>query len=407
MKKYIAMAAVILAATVSCNKSGVEGNDVDLENISSDVNSLYVIQSGLTADPDGFNMLTDGGFERFAGSGEWKDKSLFWLNEDIAESEEPCTGSRSIRLFFDGEGWKDLAIQTVNLKKGQSYTLSLNYRAAWKGCNCYMGFRATETHDQNTNDPERNDAWDEGYSYTWENIDDIQADVFFGGFWWYNLWAELDDMRVIPTGSSNDSFIPANAGITAQSIPSAAKTVVESAERAVFSTDGTSGMLHNAVISGETVENVYVTSAFNKAGKLVIATAEATDIKGFIPTAVVKTDGVVYIHGYSEIVPGGQKMKPQPFRVPPFCPLLMERHGKQQWSYLKTPILQRQHSAKTAIMSIFTVLRQTKMQGTPILPACPQHQSAIQENMNIGTVKPISREVKKSQRASSTVLQTT
>ena len=301
MKKYFFISVMTIAALamVSCNKEkGPEGG-VNLEDITSNVSALYVVETGIQADPDGFNMLTDGGFERE----NWKTNTLFWHPANIESSEEPCTGKNSIRLFYDGEGWQDLAIQTINVKKGQSYTLSLKYRGAWQGLNCYMGFRASEGHDMNTNTEGRNDAWDEGYSYTWENVDDTQASAFFGGFWWYNLWVELDDMKVIPTGSNNDSFMPVGAKIASTSIPSAAKSEVKSAEKAVIVANGTMGMLHNATIDGEMVENAFVKTGYNKSGSLVISSVNAIDVKDFVPTAAISVNGINYIHGYCGFVP--------------------------------------------------------------------------------------------------------
>ena len=238
MKKtlFFSAAALIALAMLSCQKDPSNNGGVNLETEKSSVASLYVVETGIQADPDGFNMITDGGFERE----NWKTNTLFWHPETIESSEEPCTGNNSIRFFLNGEGWQDLAIQTINVKKNQSYTLSLKYRGAWKGLNCYMGFRATEGHDVNTNDPERNDAWDEGYSYTWDNVDDTQASAFFGGWWWYDLWVELDDVRVIPTGSSNDSFMPVNAKLLSNTVPAVVEKIA-SAEKFVVSTSGKLG----------------------------------------------------------------------------------------------------------------------------------------------------------------------
>lgn len=301
MKKSLLLSAsaIIALAMVSCQKDPSDNGGANLETVKSSVASLYVVETGIQADPDGFNMITDGGFERE----NWKTNTLFWHPEGIESSEEPCTGNNSIRLYYDGEGWNDLAIQTINVKKNQSYTLSLKYRGAWKGLNCYMGFRATEGHDVNTNDPERNDAWDEGYSYTWENVDDTQANVFFGGWWWFDLWVELDDMRVIPTGSNNDSFMPVNAKLVSNTVPAAVENIA-SAEKIVLSASGKVGMLHNAVIDGQTVENAYVTAGFNKSGSLVIASVVATDIKDFVPTAIIELNGKTYVHGYSGYAKG-------------------------------------------------------------------------------------------------------
>lgn len=309
MKKLFILCAPAIAAFALLSCQGEGSTVVDLENPTSAVSSLYLVDTEINLDPEGFNMITDGGFERFAGDSTWKTKSLWWFNEENTESEEPCTGSRSIRLFHDGDGWFDLAVQTINVKKGASYTLSLKYRGAWQGLNCYMGFRASQLHDTNTNTAGRNDAWDEGYTYKWENVDDTQANVFFGGFWWYGLWVELDDVRVIPTGSSNDSYIPSNATVIATSVPSAAKIEVTSAAKAVVSASAEVGMLHNAVIDGATVENAYITTGLNNNGELVIASVVATEVRDFVPTAVIEVNGTSYVHGYSGYIAANEELE--------------------------------------------------------------------------------------------------
>lgn len=307
MKKYLLIfaAAVAALAICSCNKEPKPGKDEgpDLEKVASEVKGLQVIETTLAVDPDGFNMLTDGGFERE----DWDTHTLFWHPYGIELSEEPCTGNHSIRFYKDGEGWEDLAVQTINVKKGQSYTLTLKYRGAWKGLNCYMGFRAAEGHDVNTNDSNRNDAWDDGYSYTWENVDDTEATAFFGGWWWYDLWVELDDMRVIPTGSSNDTYMPVSAKVPADSTVPVADESFEMnlPDRAVFASSGNVGMIHkDNATTGDAVENVFVTTGNNKNGDLVIAASTPTEIKNFIPDAAIGIGNEAYVHGVVGYDPG-------------------------------------------------------------------------------------------------------
>lgn len=293
--------AISVATLVSCSKDKTN-QTVDLENATSSVNDVYVINTGIAADPAGFNMITDGGFER----ANWKTNTLWWHPEDIEESSEPCDG-RSIRLFYNGEGWRDLAIQSLNLKKNQSYTLSLNFRGAWKGLNCYMGFRAAEGHDVCQNNPDGNDTWEEGYTYTWDNIDDTKADVFFGGWWWYDLWVELDNVKVIPTGSANDSYIPENASITATSIPSAASSKIESAEKTVVAQDASCGMFHNASVDGSEVENVFFISGLNKSGNLTLSRVISTTVSDFVPTGIIAVGGKYYVAGFSGFTPAASE----------------------------------------------------------------------------------------------------
>ncbi len=333
MKKYFFLIAAAFAvmAVSSCNgKDDPEnkGGKVDIDNPTSSVASLYVINAPVKDDPEGFNMLTDGSFDRFQNDPDWKAKSLWYMNELVEESAEPYDG-RSLHLFYDGEGWYDLAVQTVCIKKNQSYDLTLKYRGAWRGLNAYMGFRAAEVHDVNTNNADRNDAWDEGYSLTFNNIDDTEASAFLGGWWWYGLWVDLDDMKVIPSGSSNDSFIPDNATVAATSIASAAKEAVASAEKIVVDATATVGILHNVTVDGTAVENAFIKCGINQAGNFVVAEVIPTDIKDFIPTAIVKVGETTYVHGYTY---GGLSE-------------ITEENPEQDWTASKVAVLSSQDGA--------------------------------------------------------------
>ncbi|MBQ8839347.1 MAG: DUF4185 domain-containing protein [Bacteroidales bacterium] len=305
MKKYLLMLAACCLAFAACEKENGNGNGNGPEENPepTQITSFYVGQTGIAVDPDGFNMLTDGGFENFIGDEDWKSKSLSYLPEYVSESEVPLTGERSIYADCNTDGWRDIAVQSVCLKKNKSYTLSLWYQGAWKGLNVYMGFRGAAGHDTNTNNKEGNDSWAE-YSYTYENIDDVKADAFIGGWCYWDLWVEVDDMKVIPTGSMNDSFMPTGASITSQTITNVSFNEVKSAEKIVAwkEADGTlSGVLSNAEVGKSQLHNVFFTTKkYDKAAgpEVLTVATESMTASALIPTAGITVNGTKYVNFY-------------------------------------------------------------------------------------------------------------
>ena len=296
MKKSLLIFAAGLMAFAACDPADQDGtgNNNPAENPNpTKISSFYVASTDVVADPNGFNMLSDGGFENFAGDENWKSKSLSFLPEYVGEAETALTGSRSLHADCHSRDF-----QSICVKKNQSYTLTLWYQGAWKGLNAYMGFRGAATYDVNTNDPDKNDAWDE-YTYTFENTDNVKVDAFFGGWCWDNLWLELDDMKVIPTGSSNDSFMPKDAAIVTTDITNASYNEVASAEKVVLWKEANgklAGMLHNAKVGENQLNNAYFT-ANGDLKVLSVATESATN-SALIPTAGITVGETKYVHFY-------------------------------------------------------------------------------------------------------------
>lgn len=301
MKKTFFIFAAALMAFAACEKEGTGdngGGNTPAENPDpTKITSFYVAQTDIVADPDGFNMITDGGFEHFIGDENWKARSLTYLAEYVSEAETPLTGQRTLYLDFNSRDWRDI-VQSICVKKNKSYTLSIWYQGAWKGLNCYMGFRGAAGHDINTNNAEGNDTWAE-YTYTYENVDDLKLDAFFGGWCWDYLWVEVDDMKVIPTGSANDSFMPQNASVTSTEITNASYNEVTSAEKIVAwkEADGAiAGMLYNAQVGENALCNAFFTADKNlKVKSVATESATASDLT---PTAGITVGGTKYVHMY-------------------------------------------------------------------------------------------------------------
>ena len=308
MKKSMLFFAAGLMAFAACQKDGNgdgAGNETPAENPNpTKISSFYVASTDVVADPDGFNMITDGGFENFIGDENWKAKSLFYLPDNISEAEAAYSGQRSLFANCDGEGWWETCTQTLALKKNKDYTITMSYVAAWEDANVYFGLRGLDPADINTNKAENkfngtsNAAWNT-YSFTSNSKDNTKADAFVGGWGWYGFWLECDDVKVVPTGSTNDSFMPKNAAVVTKDITNASYNEVTSAEKVVLwkEADGKlAGMLYNAKVGENQLHNAYFT-ANGDLKVLSVATASATN-SALIPTAGITVGDTKYVHFY-------------------------------------------------------------------------------------------------------------
>ena len=291
MKKINLLIATAAALSLAaCSKENSNGGDS--ENPNPTQLAVKLVKADIAVDKDGFNMLTDGGFERFAGDENWKSKSLWYLPEWVSEAETAYLGKRTIFADCNSHDWRDVAIQSVCLKKNTSYTLTLNYRGAWDGLNAYMGFRATDVHDVNLNQEGVGSDWKE-YSLVLSNVDDTKADVFFGGWCWDNLWFELDDVRVIPTGSNNDTFVPENVRTIASTAANASYNELKSYGKIVAwnEADGTVSAILSDVLTadGKKLSGVYAHTKGSAAEGLKFTTVgtEPVFAEGCVPTSGV------------------------------------------------------------------------------------------------------------------------
>lgn len=302
MKKYsFIFAAAAALSLVACSKDN--GGTTEQENPNPTQLAVTLVKADIAVDKDGFNMLTDGGFERFAGDENWKSKSLWYLADYISEAETPLSGKRTLHADCNArDTWRDV-VQSICVKKNSSYTLTLNYRGAWNGLNVYMGFRGAAGHDVCLNKEGEGEEWKD-YSYTLANVDDTKLDVFFGGWCWDNLWLELDDMKVIPTGSNNDTFVPENARTVATSATNASFNELKSFGKIVAwnEADGTvSAVLADAeTADGKKVAGVYTHTTGSAEGglKFITVGTEPVFAEGCVPTSGVTAGGVKAVRWY-------------------------------------------------------------------------------------------------------------
>ncbi len=305
MKNYNSIIAAFAALSlVACSKDN--GGSSEKENPNPTQLSVNLVKADIAIDKDGFNMLTDGGFERFSGDENWKSKSLWYLPEWVGEAETSLTGSRTLHADCNTHDWRDVAVQSVCLKKNTSYTLTLSYRGAWDGLNCYMGFRGTAGHDVNLNQEGIGSEWKD-YSYTLDNVDDTKADAFFGGWCWDNLWLELDDVKVVPTGSNNDTFVPENVRTVSTTATNASFTELKSFGKIVAwnEADGTvSAVLSDAeTADGKKVSGVYAHTkgAASDGLKFVTVVTGPIFAEGCVPTSGVSAGGVKALRYYKPV----------------------------------------------------------------------------------------------------------
>lgn len=307
MKKSLLIFAAGLMAFAACDPADQDGtgNNNPAENPNpTKISSFYVASTDVVADPNGFNMITDGGFENFIGDENWKSKSLFYLPDNISEAEAAYSGQRSLYANCDGEGWWETCTQTLALKKNKDYTITMSYIAAWEDANVYFGLRGLDPADVNTNKAENkfdgtlNAEWNT-YSFTSNSKDNTRADAFVGGWGWYGFWLECDDVKVVPTGSTNDSFMPKDAAVVTTDITNASFNEVASAEKVVLWKEANgklAGMLHNAKVGENQLNNAYFT-ANGDLKVLSVATESATN-SALIPTAGITVGETKYVHFY-------------------------------------------------------------------------------------------------------------
>ncbi len=217
---HILQKSVVLSKAVTLKSGKIIELNFDMSgcqvnNSPTTPSGMDLLEINLSADPDGFNMLSDGGFENHAGlaSSAYKAKSLWYIPSYAwtYDDSDVRSGSRSLFVDMNTHDFRDACIQTINLKKSTTYVFTVDMKTAWNNANVFMGFRASSTHDQNTN-RDGSTSW-LGYSYSWANDSDTQANVFVGGFPWDNFWVKLDNLKVCPESYAGNSFLPSSVSI--------------------------------------------------------------------------------------------------------------------------------------------------------------------------------------------------
>lgn len=231
----------------------------------------------LASDSDGFNMLSDGGFENQPGQscGVWKDHTLWYIPDYVWAYDDSGmrSGNRSLFADLNTHDWRDVVVQTVALKKNTSYTFSIDMQKAWADAGVYFGFRAAATHDFNTNGTETAN-W-KTYSYDWGDIDDVQANMFVGAWPWDNFWIRLDNMKLIPTGYTTASYKPSTTTVesgfannTFQSLDGCLRMVTWPIGNPATSTSYRVAMAH-ATIDGNLFESAAAHATVSSTGLVI------------------------------------------------------------------------------------------------------------------------------------------
>lgn len=312
MKKVLFALALIAAACMvfSCKK-GPKGSSQEDDNLAqTTVPSLYFATASLSDDPNGFNMLTDPGFEFHAGDVDWKAKSVWYLPDYISEAETPFNGTRSLYADCNTPDWRDVCIQSVSVKKGQIYKMTINYRGAWAGLNVYFGFRDADNvvvKDVNTSSTYEGSPFSDKDSSVWgdyslsiTNADNTQLNCFIGGWCWYNLWLEVDDLKLEPEGSYLDSFLPFDAALSDKEIKNTSRKIDALDNMVVWERpDGKlAGVLVGAVVDGKSFENVFFTGSYDSECGIKIGHIAKSALSGIVPTGGCTINGVHYVFGY-------------------------------------------------------------------------------------------------------------
>ena len=283
---HILQKSVVLSKDLSLKSGKIIELDFDMTGCH--VNASPTTPSGmdlleitLSSDSNGFNMLSDGGFENHPGAAwdVYKTKTLWWISEYgwTYNDADVRSGSRSVFIDMNSHDWRDGCIQAINLKKNITYNFTLDMKTAWNNANVYMGFRAESIHDVNTGRDGSTD-WLE-YSYSWANDNDTQANIFVGGFPWDGFWIKVDNLKVCPDSYSGDSFVPSSVS-TVTGLKNASFQALSACSRMIVWPigDKSSTITYGVALYKPTIDGYAYGTAFAKA----TANASGLQINSFV-----------------------------------------------------------------------------------------------------------------------------
>lgn len=281
-ESHILQKNIVLTKDLNMREGTIVSITVDLSGCQinpqptkpSGINLLGIV---LGQDSDGFNMLSDGGFENFSAESTtyWKDHSLWYVPDYVwaYDDADIKSGKRSLYADLNTHDWRDVIIQTVALKKNTAYAFSIDMKKAWADAGVFFGFRASEVHDYNTNTTDTAD-W-KTYTYEWTDDSDVQANMFVGAWPWDNFWIRLDNLKLVPKDYERPSYKPVSTSVepnfnnnTFQKLDDAVRMVLWPIGNPETSTSYGIA-LSNAKLDGVPVETVYASATANENGLVI------------------------------------------------------------------------------------------------------------------------------------------
>jgi hypothetical protein len=163
---------------------------------ASPIWNMFLVHAGLEEDPNGFNMLSEGGFEEYTDK-EISFRSPWWLPDSEATGDAK-SGNVACKLENGQDGaFKDAVLQTVAVKRNTDYILTGWAKGSWDNITgTWFGVRKPDGNIQDYN-PVINTNWTK-MSIEFNSGNNSTVDVFCGLWGWPELFIIIDDIHLQP-----------------------------------------------------------------------------------------------------------------------------------------------------------------------------------------------------------------
>lgn len=163
---------------------------------ASPIWNMFLMHGTLGEDPNGFNLLAEGGFEEYA------DKEISyrspWLLPNSVATDDAKSGQVACKLINGQDGaFKDIALQTVAVKPNTDYVLSGWAKGSWDNITgAWFGVRRPDGSIKDYN-PVVNTTWSK-MSIEFNSGNNTTVNVFCGLWGWPDLYVIIDDLSLKP-----------------------------------------------------------------------------------------------------------------------------------------------------------------------------------------------------------------
>lgn len=172
-------------------------------SVNYDTWHIFLYHAYLQEDPEGFNMVWEGGFEYDPGQGI--AYNTLWNASLASSSHDAHSGAIACKLTNKESGvWKDACTQTISIHKNTDYVISGYAKGNIAGhTGAYLGVRLADGTILDSNPPLQKDEWVK-ITKTFNSGDNTSLDIFFGTWGAEGLYVLVDDICLAPTA---DSFL--------------------------------------------------------------------------------------------------------------------------------------------------------------------------------------------------------
>ena len=164
-------------------------------NGSLDTWHIFLYHAYLTADEDGFNILSEPGFENDPDQGI--TFRTMWYAPNSISTHDSHSGGIACKLINAKPGvWDDACLQTVRLKKNTEYVLTGYAKASLNGYkDAYLGIRMEDSRIICLNPKLSSSDWTK-ITVGFNTEECTRGDVFFGTWGAEGLAVTVDDIKL-------------------------------------------------------------------------------------------------------------------------------------------------------------------------------------------------------------------